>query len=584
MYNGTADTRREPMRPEEIFPVVVGFAALAISPFALAGAIPLVFVKRRYLREFLIGTLAATLMTALLTRPALAHVRDAFAHMRRVHLTEHPRRALNAAWPSIRAAWLLMIPTAPVMALLFELLRGKSLDEKAACEERRKERALRWRGRAARKRAQKLADSREPEDAVQGRGSDQALMLGAIADGDWVGFADRRGRVGLLSDSLLRHVAVIGGSGSGKTESLLRIAYLAAQSGFRVYYIDAKADRVTMERFRALMAEAEMLVTGVFPDFRFDAFRGDARAIFNRLIEVVPYSQEGDGAYYRDVAKRVLASVCWAEAGAPRSSAELIARLAPSELRRTAPAVVDGLGQRELAGVRLRYEAFFGALADRLDLGQAFDDRLSFYVLLDGLSLKEETASLARVMLADFAHFAKHRKLPEQRALLILDEFSAIADAASVVDLVERLRSHNVGVVLASQAEEGLGEDELTRARIIQSCETVILHQTKRPESLASLAGTRIEVQSSLQHLDGLATGVGSGRSQHVFKVDPNAVRRLGPGEAFVIRHGRGARVQIAQAPPVPALPPLEPEPLAGLFAAQLPPRTFQPPPDDLRL
>src|SRR3954447_1429265 len=105
--------------------------------------------------------------------------------MRHVRLSEHPRRALEAAWPSIRAAWLLMIPTAPAMALMFELIRVKSLDEKAAAEERRKERALGWRSRAARRRARKLGASLVAADAVQGRGDDQALMLGPIADGDW---------------------------------------------------------------------------------------------------------------------------------------------------------------------------------------------------------------------------------------------------------------------------------------------------------------------------------------------------------------------------------------------------------------
>jgi hypothetical protein len=586
MYNGTPNHQQgQPMAPEEMGAIIAALAAIAISPFALVAAIPLVFVKRRYLREFLIGTLAALVLTLALARPALAHVQDAFAHLRHSRVTMHPRHALAAAWPSIRAAWLLMLPTAPVMALVFDLVRGKSIDEKTATDERRKERARRRRMRSARKRARKIAESTAPEDTVRGSGDKQTLILAAKASGEWSGFEDRSGRAGLMRDALLRHVAVIGGSGSGKTETLLRIAYLAAQANYSVFYIDAKADRPTMERFRALMAAAATGLTGVFPDYRFDAFRGDSRAVFNRLIEIVRYSEEGDGAYYRDVAKRILATACFAEAGPPRSSDELIARLAPAELRRVAPALAADLSQRELAGVRLRYEAFFAALDGQLDAGLAFDDRLSYYVLLDGLSLKEEAGSLARLMLADFAHFAKHRKLPTRRALLILDEFSAIAESANVVDLVERLRSHNVGIVLAPQAEEGLGESELARARIIQSCETVILHQTKRPESLASLAGTRREVQSSLQHEDGRATGTGSGRSQHVFTVDPNEVRRLGPGEAFVIRHGRGARVQIAQAPPVPRIPPLVTGrvvlPPRGLFAD---PWKSEPLADDLRL
>jgi hypothetical protein len=100
---------------------------------------------------------------------------------------------------------------------------------------------------------------------------------------------------------------------------------------------------------------------------------------------------------------------------------------------------------------------------------------------------------------------------------------------------------------------------------------------------LAALAGTRLEVQSSLQHEDGRATGVGSGRSQHVFKVDPNQVRQLGRGECFVIREGRAAQVQIAQAPKPRVILPRE-EPLPSAATALQPNLVVPPMSDDLRL
>src|SRR4051812_6021656 len=74
--------QQEPMDPEIVLAVIVALAVLVVSPLAAVLAVPLVFVKRRYLVEFVIGTLAALALAALLTRPALGHWHDAFAHFR----------------------------------------------------------------------------------------------------------------------------------------------------------------------------------------------------------------------------------------------------------------------------------------------------------------------------------------------------------------------------------------------------------------------------------------------------------------------------------------------------------------------
>ncbi len=62
-------------------------------------------------------------------------------------------------------------------------------------------------------------------------------------------------------------------------------------------------------------------------------------------------------------------------------------------------------------------------------------------------------------------------------------------------------------------------------------------------------------VESSVQHEGGQATGMGSARMQHAFKVDPNEVRALQPGMCFVIGSGRAAKVAIARAPVVSDAP-----------------------------
>src|SRR3954467_954177 len=99
-------TRAEPMPPEDAAAIIGLFALLAFSPPGLVAAGPLILAKRHYLREFLIATLLATVVAALLARPALAHWHDAFRAIGHIGLFVHPHRALLAALPKVATAWL----------------------------------------------------------------------------------------------------------------------------------------------------------------------------------------------------------------------------------------------------------------------------------------------------------------------------------------------------------------------------------------------------------------------------------------------------------------------------------------------
>jgi hypothetical protein len=161
--------------------------------------------------------------------------------------------------------------------------------------------------------------------------------------------------------------------------------------------------------------------------------------------------------------------------------------------------------------------------------------------------------------------------------LLIVDEFSGLADGVPIARVVETVRSYGASVVLAPQVAEGMGGAE-QGARIVGSVGTVILHQVPQPEELVRLAGTRLVVESSVQHERGAATGMGSARLQHAFKVDPNDVRALRPGTCFVIGSGNAAKVQVRRAPAVPELP-LPPVNAVTAGATEAQPELAPPPP-----
>jgi hypothetical protein len=349
---------------------------------------------------------------------------------------------------------------------------------------------------------------------------------------------------------LCRHMLVCGATGSGKTETVLRLAYTVAMcTDAPVFYLDGKGDRETAERFLGLMSQAGRR-TRVFPNEPLDGWRGSAAEVQGRLMEVIDYAADGPAAWYRDVAKGVLRLVCDQLDGPPRCSREVLARLDLDALAEVHPnsTLLQTLTVQQVRQVRLRYEAFFGQTPGVLDGDWAWEDTDAAYLLLDSMALKDETSTLARFLVEDFAHYFTRRKPRAQFALLIIDEFSALAPATSMAARVEQARGFNTSLVLAPQVVAGMG-DESEAARILGSVETVICHRVNTPEEIIALAGTRRAMEYSTHYATEGATGEGSARLQHQFKIDPNKVRALEPGQAYAIGRGRAMKIAVLRAP-----------------------------------
>lgn len=359
-----------------------------------------------------------------------------------------------------------------------------------------------------------------------------------------------RGMVLLSPERLCRHVLVCGATGSGKTETVLRLAWtLAKCSDAPVFYLDGKGDRETASRFCGLMSDAGRQAR-VFPNEPFDGWRGQAHEIHGRLMEIIDYSSEGPAAWYRDIAKNVLRLVCEHPDGPPRCSQTVLERMEIGGLRNTheGSSALSALTAEQVKQVRLRYEAFFGQTRGMLNGDWAWEDTNAAYLLLDSLALREETSGLARFLFEDFAHYFTTRKDREQFCVLIVDEFSALAQGAGMAARIEQARGFHTGLVLAPQVVAGMG-DENEAARITGSVETVICHRVNTPEEIAMLAGTRLRMEYSTHYGPQGSSGEGSARVQHQYKVDPNKVRGLSPGAAYIISRGRAMRAQVLRAP-----------------------------------
>jgi hypothetical protein len=364
-------------------------------------------------------------------------------------------------------------------------------------------------------------------------------------------------------ESIPRHAVIFGASGSGKTETSMRIANeLASKTDAQIFYLDAKGDRGSAARFVSLMQEAGRKAR-VFPNEPFDSWRGDWRGIANRLLEVIEFVPEGPAAYYRDIAKTALQLACNHPDGPPRSSSELLRRL-DYELLLNAhgpSTAVLSLPRDKVGQVRMRYEAFFGQLGCAFDGEWSWDDADAAYLLLDSVALGEDTAGAARMLFADFAHYFSQRKAKERFCLLFADEFSAVASASDVAMKVEQARSFNTGLVLVPQSLSGMGP-RIQRDRILGSVETVIVHALNEPEELAALAGSKRVIELSQRYGHGIREREGFARQGERPKIDPDQIRVLQTGIAWVIRRGRATKVAIQAAPDAAGVELPEPVPL----------------------
>jgi hypothetical protein len=414
---------------------------------------------------------------------------------------------------------------------------------------------------AARKVARATRRHQEPTNPA----TTSALGL-AYPGGDLYSWLRKRGRtteVVIPAREQRLAMAVLGIPGSGKTFTLLRRVWIAARAGMRVVFLDCKgtdpglAWQVTCA-YRLANPQA---VVGFWPAQPLDLWRGDGMAIANRLLAVEDWAAEGGGVYYRRMAALAIQLACTPPSGPPRTSGDFLRRLDLRKLQslwrgdETARADLEQLASDpQVLGVRGRYSAFFRSLAGKADGCWGLEDVDLAVLTIPTIASRQDADAAVRLVLEDLGHFATRRKARiGDDVLLVLDEFSAVQGGTEqAIHLAERLRDVGVPVIFGAQSPEGLG-DERQQWRLLHTVGGgLVLHQTPDPEVLVQLAGT-VRVAEQAWQLDPWGPA-GQARVQMADRprVDPNQVRQLHPGEAFLIHGGRAVKLSVLQAP-VPA-------------------------------
>jgi hypothetical protein len=403
-----------------------------------------------------------------------------------------------------------------------------------------------------------------------------------------------------------RHQVVIGSSGSGKTNLMMRtwagwyVAALAAhyQHGAPrplLVVLDCKGgpdSRTKGQRTRTLLYGAGARRVAVWPDEATLSLwalpQAELAVVLFQLIE----SGTDAAAYYADVTQAVITLAVTAPPGPPASATAFLDRLDPGWLETAYAGDASRLAavtaaRRNLADVALRYRTLLSRLGPGLDGPGVLADADAWYIVLEGTREQSVAETQAMAITELVAHAATSAHGEPRAILLACDDYSAVSGRVPLWQLYERGRSLGVGVQVSAQSWQGLGRDDDERYRICATADGGIwLLRTPYPQPVCELAGTRKVIETATKVIGGVWGDEGSSRVQHAWTADPGIARRLEVGQAGYIRAGGCTWVQIARPPPPPPPhpPPPPPPPLTPAHPATTPATRAHPPcPHSLR-
>jgi len=175
---------------------------------------------------------------------------------------------------------------------------------------------------------------------------------------------------------------------------------------------------------------------------------------------------------------------------------------------------------------------------------------------LPAASEADAAQSLLRAVLSDVTAYmtpSTGRRPDRDRPLHIyIDELSALSKDEIImnqaVNIVERARSLGGRGVFSTQSVHGLGAED-TQARLINNADLMSFRVSdpKTANLFAEVTGTHIVTETSSQREGDQATGVGSDRRNHTFKIHPNSIKEIADGQAFIkVKQARWALVSVA--------------------------------------
>ena len=422
--------------------------------------------------------------------------------------------------------------------------------------------------------------------AVRRRRAPPELQLGdAIALG-----SDAEGRRVLLSDrQLSAHALILGASGAGKSTTLLKLLTEHVRIGRPVVAIDMKGSPAFARSLAQAAASAGRpfaLWTPDGPATWNPLAHGNPTELKDKLIATERFTEP----HYQRAAERYMQTVLQAlHYGQPHAAPTLDQvvemmdpRRLPGLLRRAPRPFADrvqdylaGLPPDQLSAIRglatrlaIITEAHTGRFlktgvpgAQAIDVRAALAGEQVVVFSLNSSTYGKLSAQIGALAIQDLVAAAGHRLAQAPRggrAVIGVDEFSAL-DSDNIISLLARCREAGVSVLLSTQELADLDRSARgLRDQVLGSTAVKIAHRQEVPASartIAQMAGTESvweeSIQTSRHPLLGLReTGRGTRRAAERFRIHPDEISSLPPGEAVLISKLPGRSVRTVRVTP----------------------------------
>lgn len=399
------------------------------------------------------------------------------------------------------------------------------------------------------------------------------IPLGVLMDGssfpEWVGvYPLANSWVGIDAGKLQEHTLIIGETGTGKSVTIsFLIEQLARHTNADIFVIDGKGDldfclNIANIIYRERGTKVPLSLIGHNePGSVYDSFRGSADAIYNRLAELIDIAElEGNATHFREMYRVMMRLVCMAPQGPPRSLEELDERMS---LDWCATAWRSSTVHTRNINRLKHYEKDLSALTNRIASlwmtferymgpeGFALEDSHAGVFCIKKLSIGDDAPRFMDFFISDVGDFISNRM--KRPAVLIIDEFGAFGNQ-NVKPLLMQGRSHELSVLLATQTPASLGT-MVEREEFLSLCNNIFLMSSKFPEQLIEVAGTVQRLEGNLRHVDGQLTRDGTLYTRRQFRIDPDEVRGLQPGQGFLLRKNLSWKIQVKLPEPVTHTP-----------------------------
>jgi hypothetical protein len=366
-----------------------------------------------------------------------------------------------------------------------------------------------------------------------------------------------------LPSDLAAHVFLPGASGSGKTNTIARLADGALACGYGLAMIDCKAGGLenTARKLASRYALPFYLVNPDDPSsLGYNPCNGDAPSVANKVVGTFTFAPGAE--IYKNIAMESVAVAVRGlqatnqpvtldslyDAFSPRGLAMIAQKVTTDDRLRARllalePRSGDRLGIAGRTGLQRRLGALlegkFGNLfrtEPALDWDNVGSEQSVAYIALSALANSEDVDLMGRVIVQDLKQLCARRlqQLAEgfkpQPLIVVLDEFAALDEPEQLLDLLRQAREALVSIVISTQH---MPETFALQAACL-GAGLLIVHRvaTEDAQIIAAQFGTR--PANDLTHQMDYANGFsekGSVRRIDRYNVHPNEFRELTPGQ-----------------------------------------------------